>query len=477
MSLTLSRAAPYATATVLLHKHWSRAKRRLIHYRGNFYQWTGSYYRQADDKEIRAEVYRFLNAASAYGDKGQPEPFCPNMRAVNEVLDALKSQILISGDVPAPAWLAGPSRPSATEILPCRNGLLCLRTGELPRHTPDFLGMNALDFDYSPKAAAPQWERFLEEILPSDPEAIATLQEIAGYLLTADVSQQKIFMLVGASRSGKGTVARVLRALLGHANVVGPTLSSLKDQFGMQPLINKRAAIISDARLDGHNQHEIVERLLTISGEDAISVPRKNIEAWNGTLGVRFVMLSNELPRFTDASGVIASRFILVRMRQSFYGREDHQLTEKLLAELPGVLNWAIAGLKRLRERGHFDQPASSKEAIDTLESLASPVRAFVKECCVVDPEREVPCDDLWDAWKAWCEENGHHVGSKTAFWAKLNAAVPTVERGRRGSRGVQRWHYLGIGFTEAYQNEEQEMAKILHMIEHVPPTPTVVRL
>jgi putative DNA primase/helicase len=73
-------------------------------------------------------------------------------------------------------------------------------------------------------------------------------------------------MIVGASRSGKGTVARVWRALLDHANFVGPTLSSLKDQFGMQPLINKKAAIISDAWLDGHNQHEIVERLLTISG-------------------------------------------------------------------------------------------------------------------------------------------------------------------------------------------------------------------
>jgi putative DNA primase/helicase len=342
--------------------------------------------------------------------------------------------------------------------------------------------MNALDFDYEPEVMAPHWERFLEEILPGDREAIETLQEIAGYLLTADISQQKIFMIVGASRSGKGTVARVWRALLGHANVVGPTLSSLKDQFGMQPLINKKAAIISDARLDGHNQHEIVERLLTISGEDAISVPRKNLDAWNGTLGVRFLMLSNELPRFTDASGVIASRFILVRMRQSFYGREDHQLTEKLLGELPGILNWAIAGLKRLRERGHFVQPASSREAIDTLESLASPVRAFVKECCIVNPERQVLSDVVWAAWDAWCKENGHHAGSKTAFWAKLNAAAPTVDRGRRGPRGAQQPYYLGIGLAKAdreawreRQDAERETAEVVKLVPARRAGPAVV--
>ena len=458
----LDRRAPRDTARSFLDHRNRRGKRRLVYYRSDFHEWTGCYYRQIGDAEIRAQIYSFLDAAKVRTNNGTG-PFHPDKRAVDEVLDALKSMLLISGDLQAPAWLAGASNPAAQEILACRNGLLCLRTGEKRPHTPDFLGMNALDFDYNPLALAPLWESFMQEILPGDPAAIAVLQEMFGYLLSADLSQQKLFMLVGASRSGKGTVARVLRALLGYVNVVGPTLSSLKEPSGMEPLINKRAAIISDARLDGRNQHEIVERLLTISGEDAISVPRKYKSAWNGTLGVRFLILSNELPRFTDASGVIASRFILVRMRQSFYGKEDPDLTKKLLTELPGILNWGLVGLRRLRERGHFVQPESSLEAIDTLESLASPTRAFVKECCVVGPERAVPCEKLWQADKRWREANGHQPLSQTAFGARLVAAVPTVDRKKRGPRGDQQWHYLGIDVSQAEakraEQEEQDIA------------------
>jgi putative DNA primase/helicase len=112
----------------------------------------------------------------ARATRPQPVPFRPNTRTVNDVLDALKAQILISGDLHAPEWLVEGSNPAATEVLLCRNGLLCLSTGELLRHTPDFLGMNALDFDYEPEVMAPHWERFLEEILPGDREAIETLQ-------------------------------------------------------------------------------------------------------------------------------------------------------------------------------------------------------------------------------------------------------------------------------------------------------------
>jgi putative DNA primase/helicase len=64
------------------------------------------------------------------------------------------------------------------------------------------------------------------------------------------------------------------------------------------------------------------------------------------------MFLTNELPRFSDSSGALAGRFVILRMTESFYGKEDTGLTQRLLAELPGILNWAIEGWHRLRERG-----------------------------------------------------------------------------------------------------------------------------
>jgi putative DNA primase/helicase len=256
------------------------------------------------------------------------------------------------------------------------------------------------------------------------------LQELFGYLLTSDTRQQKVFLLVGPKRSGKGTIARILKTLLGTVNVAGPTLSGLGMNFGLAPLIGKPLAVISDARLSGRTDHAVVaERLLSISGEDHMTIDRKHRTAWTGTLPTRFLILTNELPRIADASGALASRFIVLTLTQSFYGREDHGLTERLLTELPGILNWALDGLARLHQRGHFVQPASSAEAIEELEDLGSPIGAFLRERCTIGVGLSVSCQMLFDAWCAWCEAQGRKEhGTVQTFGRDLRAAVPGLK-------------------------------------------------
>jgi putative DNA primase/helicase len=169
-----------------------------------------------------------------------------------------------------------------------------------------------------------------------------------------------MFLIVGPKRSGKGTIARVLTGVIGLDNSIAPTLAGLGANFGLAPLVGKRVAIISDARLGGRaDQHIIAERLLSISGEDAITIDRKYRDAWTGRLQTRFLILSNELPRLTDASGALAGQFIMLVLTRSFYGREDHALTTRLLTERSAILNWAVAGWRRLTERGFFLTPAS----------------------------------------------------------------------------------------------------------------------
>ena len=173
-------------------------------------------------------------------------------------------------------------------------------------------------------------------------------------------------MIVGPKRSGKGTIARVIRALIGPANACGPTLASLSTNFGLWPFLGKSLAIVSDARLSGRTDSQIVvERLLSISGEDALTIDRKNLEPVTGKLPTRIMLLSNELPRLGDSSVPLAGRMLLLRLRESFYGREDHALTDKLLSELPGILNWAIVGWSTLRGRGRFAQPESAADLLE----------------------------------------------------------------------------------------------------------------
>lgn len=433
--LLLDPKAPLASAREFLAQRYMRDGMRTLHrHNGGFHAWTGTHYPESDPEQLRAELYGFLDGAVQPATEGKVAPFNPNKSKVNDVLDALAAAATLPASVHMPAWLGQSADLPADEIIACGNGLLHLPSGELLSHTPEFFTGNALDFDYAPTTPPPAlWLRFLAELWPDDSEAIATLQEISGYLLTADTRQQKTFLIVGPKRSGKGTIARILTRLVGAENVAGPTLASLGQNFGLAPLIGKRVAIISDARLSSRaDQQVIAERLLAISGEDALTIDRKFRAAWTGRLQTRFVVLTNELPRLADASGALASRFIVLTLTGSFYGREDHGLTDRLSTELPGILNWAIDGWRRLNSRGHFVPPPSSAEVTQELEDLASPVGAFIRERCERGPAYAVEVDSLYEAWMKWCESEGRdHAGTKATFGRDLRTVVPEVGKSR----------------------------------------------
>ena len=157
---------------------------------------------------------------------------------------------------------------------------------------------------FDPGAPPPNtWFKFLHDAFPDDQESIDALQQWFGYLLTQDTTQQKALICVGPKRCGKGTIARVLRALLGEHNCAGPTLRQLGEQFGQQGLIGRSLAVISDARVSGKADLQgVSETFLRITGEDAISVERKGKADWVGELTTRFVLMTNILPGIVAVS-------------------------------------------------------------------------------------------------------------------------------------------------------------------------------
>jgi putative DNA primase/helicase len=360
--------------------------------------------------------------------------FDSNPSTINSALESIRSFVHLPASTVSPSWLSGEAgRPRANEVLPCRTMNLHIPSGEVLDATPDLFTFNALDFDYEAEPAPPErWIRFLEQVFGDDLQSVELLQEWLGYCLTGDTSQQKMLLIVGPRRSGKGTIGRVLTKLVGSANVAGPTTGSLAGPFGLQPLIDKSVAIISDARFSGEGVGTVVERLLCISGEDTLTVDRKFLGSVSMKLPTRVVLLTNEIPRLNDASTALAGRFLMLRLTQSFYGREDVSLMDDLMRELPGILLWAIEGWKRLHRRGRFLQPESGTDAIEDMEDLASPVLAFIRERCDVGPACRVGIDVLFEAWRGWCDQEGRSaVGTKQTFGRDLRAAAPPVKRHR----------------------------------------------
>jgi putative DNA primase/helicase len=159
-------------------------------------------------------------------------------------------------------------------------------------------------------------------------------------------------------------------------------------------------------------------------------------------------MLTNEAPDLKDASGALASRFIVLAMRESFLGKESLTLLDELKAELPAILRWSLDGLDRLRNRDRFIQPASANDQVELLSALTAPVQQFVNEECELGAAYEVPADELYQAWVSWREKEGHHyTGSRQSFGRQLNAAfaILTVRPGAAEAGPERQRRYRGI--------------------------------
>ena len=246
--------------------------------------------------------------------------------------------------------------------------------------------------------------------------------------------------------------------MLGRHHVAGPTLAGLGTNFGLSPMIGKPVAIISDARLaSGDNTSIVTERLLSISGEDTLTVDRKYREPWTGQLPRG----SGDPVERAAAAGRLVGRArlpvrhadhdpLVLRPRESGPHR-------RAVRRAAGDLQLVARRARALRERGRFQQPAASEDAVRELEDLSSPMGAFVRDRCVVGPAHEVPCDALYQAWRQWCQDHGRdRPGTTQTFGRDLRAVLPGIKVTQPRIGGDERVRmYSGSGSPRGEYNSD----------------------
>ncbi len=474
----LSPLTPRKTAEIFIQDKYMKLGVRTLQcspLKGEFYRWVDSHYQFVSDFQLKSEIGRFLDfhLQKKKDETGKEVfvSFTTSSAKETEVLSSVKN-FCLEGILQDPgmgaSWIFGVAEhPEASMIIPFKNHLLSigdfLKDEKSDPHkclfplSPQFFDTTQIPFNIEPsdhgRLRPVKFIKFLEDIFDEDfddknnRQSISFLQQWFGYCLTNMTWAQKILLIVGPPRSGKGTIANVLQAMLGDANFTNPSAASMSDRFPLEAWINKRLAIMGDARFVGDKKEIVKEILLQVSGGDRVNVDRKHKSMLPGVvLSTKIMILSNSLPKFRDEGAAFASRFIILKLKKSFLGKEDPELFDRdLKPEIPLIFWWALDGLRELMKNKRFTQPERAKDCVDQMKAYESPVKGFTDEKCIIGDAENISKKTLFNLYELWCKENEVRTLDYNIFCEHVLSACPSVVARKLGSRGERVPSFSGI--------------------------------
>lgn len=298
-----------------------------------------------------------------------------------------------------------------------KNGILDIDKNKLLKHTPKLRSLSQLNIKYQKDAKCPQFEKFIEDITGGDDELATVLQEIVGYCLCQSTKAEKAFFFYGGGRNGKSVLSGVMERLVGKRNVSHVKLSELNGNFGLHPMLNKTLNVAAENHFSGKFNPD---RLKEIASGDSINVNIKYQDAVSSAMYCKLVFMANTLPPVSDYSYGFFRKLMIVPFNVTIK-EPDVDLRDKLKMELPGILNWALVGLRRLK-KNHYQ--FSHCEAIESRTreyyEQQNPTGQFFFETYREDPNGKIVKSEIYSDYCVWAQNAGLDPENRNAFWNML---------------------------------------------------------
>jgi putative DNA primase/helicase len=321
------------------------------------------------------------------------------------------------------------------------NGTVDLKSGQLREHRREDLITKLAPVQFDPEATCPLWERFLLRIMDGNQDLIGYLQRVVGYCLTGDVSEQCLWFFHGSGQNGKSTFLLTLLALLGDyaCQAVAELLMVKKNEAHPSEradLCGKRLV----ATIETEEGKRLAEALMKqLTGGDKIRARWLFKDHFEFVPTHKLFLAANHKPTVRGTDLAVWRRIKLVPFTVTIPDEEkDKQLPEKLKAELPGILNWALLGCRDWLEHG-LGEPDEVQQATNAYRASQDSVGAFLKECCVTLPQARIRANLLFETYSEW---SGDEITTARQFGDNLRERGYRSERGHGGG---YYWHGIGL--------------------------------
>ncbi len=343
------------------------------------------------------------------------------------------------------------------------NGTVDLRTGELRPHRREDLITKLVPVAYDRAALCPTWLAVLARIFDNRAELVAFLQRGFGYSLTGDCSEQCLFIFYGGGANGKTTLLTTAVTMLGDY-AVSTRPESLMVKRG--DIIPNDVARLKGARLVIAVEAEAGQRMAEglvkqMSGQDRMTARFLHQEFFDFTPTFKIFLATNHKPLIRDTTHAMWRRVRLVPFTVTIPDNEqDRHLPDKLRAEWPGILAWAVQGCLAWQRDG-LGLPEEVKAATDDYRREMDVLGAFLSERCVIEEAEEAAtcgARALYEIYNSWAYQGGEKKPlSETTFNLRLAERGLTKKKTNKG----QVWLGLRLrGLLDEEPNWVSEEAK-----------------
>jgi putative DNA primase/helicase len=422
---------------------------RLVHMHGDHVRWlqrskiwlfwNGKYWQEDTTGVLQRMTVSVIRDLA---DEAQNEPNTDRRNALRKIAIRAESMARRNAMIEAAKSEDGIAM-SENEFDPAKhlynvqNGIVDLRTGQLHQHAPGYYQTNIVDIDYKPGSPCARWLQFLEEVFDSDQSLINYMQEVMGYMLTGEIKQEQFWFFYGTGKNGKSTLLQTLTSIAGSYATTIPVSTIMSNDRATVPyeladMAGKRIVITSELPRAKRMSTEVVK---SITSKDRINAQRKYGQPFVFDPSHKLIMAGNDKPIIKDPTDGIWRRLALVLFGESFEGREDHQLEEKLMSEREGIMAWAIEGAQRWYARMHLQEPRSVTRARAEYRSEEDDLADFLHEHCISAPGIATPHGKLYDQYKVWAAENGYSTLTTNRFGRELEARGFKAADGTGGKR------------------------------------------
>jgi putative DNA primase/helicase len=358
----------------------------LVYLHNTFLAYKSGYWvAQLDHHDVQTKITKYFGPSAKVPD-------------VREMFQMLRLTCSVKGEE---------FRPD-TNYVCFENGALDMTTFELVPHSPHFHLRSGRPAVWDENAKSPVFEKFLHDIFRDDKDRDQKMQfvlEWMGLCLVPDTSFEKFVVCVGEGGNGKSVLLKLMSELLGHENVYSAPIQRLGNRRALAELDGKLLLTSSEINENTVMDDGILKQI--VSG-DTVEAERKYEHPFTYTPVARIMLATNHLPKLRDVTHAFFRRLVMLRFNRNFTTDEmDMNLPAKLKAELSGIFTMAVTGLRSLRKRGQFVEPASSTEASDEYRKNSDVVKLFAEEALNPTADKGMRPAALYELYLKWCKSHG----------------------------------------------------------------------